>query len=157
MKQTIHFNREGNATCSVNDSTKYLCESRNLDICVADVAARAVVDHTGALKSKNRLKGHPSKLDQKYTSNLTALPQTARATFWCLTVTTTVSLSWTMPENTFIIWGLCFDKNDFLFELHSEQNQIILPVIEKMWTVFSFKLYIVLSEKRYNVFLFCTI
>ena len=52
--------------------------------------------------------------------------------------------------------GLCFDKNDFLFELHSEQNQKILPVIEKMWTVFSFKLYIVLSEKRYNVFLFCT-
>lgn len=62
VKQTIHFNREGNATWSGNDSTKYLCESRNLDICVADVAARAVavVDHTGALKSKYRYKGNSS-------------------------------------------------------------------------------------------------
>ena len=60
MKQTIHFNREDNATCSVYDSTKYLSESRNLDICVADVAVRAVVDHTGALKSKYRYKGNSS-------------------------------------------------------------------------------------------------
>ena len=127
VKQTIHFNREDNATWSGNDSTKYLCESRNLDICVADVAARAVVDHTGALKSKYGFKGHPSKLDQKYTSNLPALPQTARATFWCNSNNHCVHILDYAGEyrhhlgdcNLKYPIGLCFDKNDFLFKLQS--------------------------------------
>ena len=42
-KQTIQFNDEGQPLYSGNDKIKYISENRNLDICVADCIASAVV------------------------------------------------------------------------------------------------------------------
>ncbi|XP_048736046.2 uncharacterized protein LOC125651467 [Ostrea edulis] len=42
-KQTIQYDDEGKPLYSENTSVKYISENRNLDICVADVVAKAVV------------------------------------------------------------------------------------------------------------------
>lgn len=51
-KQTIQFYENGQPLYSSNYNTKYLCENRNLNICVADSFAKAVVvvDQTGKFR-----------------------------------------------------------------------------------------------------------
>lgn len=59
QKQTIQYEENDKPLFSVNYKAKYLTENRNLDICVADYAAGAVVVVNQAGKLQFRYTGHP--------------------------------------------------------------------------------------------------
>ncbi|XP_062597951.1 uncharacterized protein LOC134259375 isoform X2 [Saccostrea cucullata] len=64
-KQTIQFDEEGKPLYSGNSKIKYISENRNLDICVADWKAGAVVVVNQVGKLRFRYTGHPSTTKNK--------------------------------------------------------------------------------------------
>ncbi|XP_048748981.1 E3 ubiquitin-protein ligase TRIM71-like [Ostrea edulis] len=65
-KQTIQFDDQGRPLYSSDDFSKYISENRNLDICMADWSARAVVVVNESGKLRFRYTGHPSNTKQSF-------------------------------------------------------------------------------------------
>ena len=120
-KQSIQWDDHGNLLYSSGYYSKYLNENRNLDICVADWSAGAVVVVNAAGKPRFRYTGHPSTTHGPFrptgiTTDGMASILTSDCSNHCIHI---------VDQNGFFLqyihdclhwpWGLCVDSRDNLF------------------------------------------
>lgn len=133
QKNTIQFDDDGKPLYSGNNKTKYITENKNLDICVADSGAGAVVVVNFNGKFRFRYTGHSSETKKNpfipYGITRDSQSQILAADFknHCIHILNEDGKFLLYIENVESSWGLCVDKFDKLFvtEFHSSKIKII--------------------------------
>ncbi|XP_022300406.2 uncharacterized protein LOC111108668 [Crassostrea virginica] len=132
VKQTIQFDDEGQPLYSGNDNIKHISENRNLDICVADCEAGAVVVVNQAGKLRFRYNGHPSPSKNEpfvpygISTDSLKLILTSDYNNHCIHIIDTDGHFLRYIDNCDLEhpWGLCVDLNDILFVCEHKKGNI---------------------------------
>ncbi|XP_061186564.1 uncharacterized protein LOC133194675 [Saccostrea echinata] len=120
-KETIQFDDEGKPLYSGNKFTKYISENRNLDICVSDYGAGAVVVVNQAGKLMFRYTGHIStiKIDpfkpRGITTNSHYQILASDYENHCIHILDQDGHFLRYVDNVTTPYGLCVNKSDYLF------------------------------------------